>query len=94
VLTTAGLPVTKSHDHLVVAAVGDPAWITEQLGQRGMWVSELTPLTPDLESVFLQLTGTTPDPGAPKQVDDAIRPDPKPVGDPIQPGTIDLGEHS
>ncbi|MDQ7909832.1 ATP-binding cassette domain-containing protein [Phytohabitans sp. ZYX-F-186] len=83
VLGTAGLPVTKNEDHLVVADVGDPAWITEQLGRRGMWVSELTPLTPDLESVFLQLTATTPDPGAPKQVDEAI-----------QPGTIDLGVQS
>jgi len=80
VLTTAGLPVTKAEDHLVVADVGDSAWISEQLGQRGMWVSELTPLTPDLESVFLQLTGTTPEPEAPKQVDDAT-----------PPGTIDLG---
>jgi ABC-2 type transport system ATP-binding protein len=83
VLTTAGLPVTKHEDHLVVADVGDSAWITEQLGQRGMWVSELTPLTPDLESVFLQLTGTTPEPGVPRQVDEAAG-----------PGTIDLGVQS
>jgi ABC-2 type transport system ATP-binding protein len=77
VLSTAGLPVTTHDDHLVVADVGDPAWITEQLGRRDMWVSELTPLTPDLESVFLQLTGAS----APRQVDEAVR-----------PGPIDLGE--
>jgi ABC-2 type transport system ATP-binding protein len=83
VLTTAGLPVTRQDDHIVVADVGDSAWISEQLGQRGMWVSELTPLTPDLESVFLQLTGTTPEPGAAKQVAEAVA-----------PGTIDLGAQS
>jgi ABC-2 type transport system ATP-binding protein len=38
-----------------------------------MWVSELTPLTPDLENVFLELTGTMPDPTAHRQVDDAPR---------------------
>ncbi|GAA4675744.1 ABC transporter ATP-binding protein [Phytohabitans rumicis] len=65
VIRTAGLEVTVHEDHLVVADVGDPAWLTEQLGQRGMWVSELTPLTPDLESVFLQLT----DGDTPRQVD-------------------------
>ncbi|BCB82044.1 ABC transporter ATP-binding protein [Phytohabitans flavus] len=80
VLTTAGLPVTRKEDHLVVADVGDAAWIAEQLGQRGMWVSELTPLTPDLESVFLQLTNSAPEPVPTRQVDEAI-----------QPGTIDLG---
>ncbi|MFC0530048.1 ABC transporter ATP-binding protein [Phytohabitans kaempferiae] len=89
VLTTAGLPVTKHEDHLVVADVGDPAWISEQLGQRGMWVAELTPLTPDLESVFLKLTaaapekltGTAPEAAVPRQVDEAV-----------QSGQIDLGE--
>jgi len=39
-----------------VSAVKDPAWITETLGGHGLWVSELTPVAPDLETVFLQLT--------------------------------------
>ncbi|WP_173158941.1 ATP-binding cassette domain-containing protein [Phytohabitans suffuscus] len=80
VLTTAGLPVTRNDDHLVVADVADSAWISEQLGQRGMWVTELTPITPDLESVFLQLTAAAPGPSVPRQVDDVV-----------QPGPIDLG---
>jgi ABC-2 type transport system ATP-binding protein len=40
----------------MVSAVKDPAWITETLGGHGLWISELTPVAPDLETVFLQLT--------------------------------------
>lgn len=34
----------------------DPARITQVLGEAGIWLSELTPLRPDLETVFLELT--------------------------------------
>jgi ABC-2 type transport system ATP-binding protein len=40
----------------MVSAVKDPAWISQTLGGHGLWVSELTPVAPDLETVFLQLT--------------------------------------
>ena len=33
-----------------------PARITQVLGERGLWLSELTPVRPDLEQVFLDLT--------------------------------------
>jgi len=71
-LIDAGAQVKTHDDHLVVRDVSDPAWITEQLGRHGMWVAELTPITPDLESVFLALTGTTPAPGVHRQVDDSV----------------------
>jgi ABC-2 type transport system ATP-binding protein len=59
-LARAGAPVTVHDDHFVVSDLADPAWISETLGRNGIWVRELTPLTPDLESAFLQLTGTVP----------------------------------
>jgi ABC-2 type transport system ATP-binding protein len=55
-LTGAGYDVTEAGDHLVVANAPDPAAIARALGERGQWVSELTPLTANLESVFLELT--------------------------------------
>jgi ABC-2 type transport system ATP-binding protein len=61
VLREAGLDVRPAGDHFVVAGVDDPARITYLLAQGGHYVSELRPLAPDLESVFLSLTmGATP----------------------------------
>ncbi|GAA2520407.1 ABC transporter ATP-binding protein [Pilimelia columellifera] len=56
-LTAAGAVVNSYHDHLVVTGITTPEWITRTLAERQMYVSELTPLPVDLESVFLQLTG-------------------------------------
>ncbi len=36
-----------------------------------LYVSELAPVTVDLESVFLELTGTAPVPGQHRQVDES-----------------------
>jgi ABC-2 type transport system ATP-binding protein len=72
-ISEAGLPVAVHDDHLVVSDLADPAWITETLGRHDMWVRELTPLTPDLESVFLELTGTAPTAGIPRQVDGSVQ---------------------
>jgi ABC-2 type transport system ATP-binding protein len=55
-LGEAGATVRAADDHLTVSGVKDPAWITETLGGHGLWISELTPVAPDLETVFLQLT--------------------------------------
>ena len=55
-LGEAGMAVTPYDDHLVVAGAEDPAAITRALADRGQYVSELTPLTANLESVFLELT--------------------------------------
>jgi ABC-2 type transport system ATP-binding protein len=73
-IADAGLPVRVLGDHMVVSDLADPAWITEALAKRRMYVSELTPLLPNLENVFLDLTGTAPTPDGHRQVDDAYRP--------------------
>ena len=74
IINAAGGSARAGEDNLVVSAVSDPAWITETLGRHGLWVSELTPIAPDLEDVFLTLTGTMPEPGVVRQVDDSVRP--------------------
>jgi ABC-2 type transport system ATP-binding protein len=68
VLEEAGLSVRRETDHLIVSDVADPSWITQVLARRRLFVSELTPVGADLESVFLELTGTTPVAGHPGQV--------------------------
>ncbi|BCJ58108.1 ABC transporter ATP-binding protein [Micromonospora endophytica] len=68
-LLAAGFTVTGHGNHLVVGGVPDPVVVSQILGEQGVWVRELTPLRPDLESVFLELTGTMPDPGVPRQLD-------------------------
>jgi ABC-2 type transport system ATP-binding protein len=78
VLGQAGYPVHLTGDHLVVYGVADPAGITQTLASHQIWVAELTPLVPDLESVFLQLTGTQPREGRPRQVDQAVLPEASP----------------
>ncbi len=55
-LEAGGLVVRPEHGALVVDGVPDPAHVTRLLGERGVWLSELTPLQADLESVFLGLT--------------------------------------
>src|SRR6266545_1237617 len=79
VIGDAGLPVQVYGDHLIVSDLADPAWISETLAKRRMYVSELTPLVPDLENVFLDLTGTMPEAGVNRQVDDPYpkRPGPR-----------------
>jgi len=74
ILTDLGARVSVHDDYLLVCDIADAAWVTETLAGKRMWVRELTPVTPDLESVFLQLTGTVPMPGAFRQVDDAVQP--------------------
>jgi ABC-2 type transport system ATP-binding protein len=73
-ISEAGMRVSIEEDHFVVSDLADPAWISQTLGQHDIWVSELTPLTPDLESVFLELTGTTPAPSVRRQVDESVLP--------------------
>ncbi|MEV6629914.1 ATP-binding cassette domain-containing protein [Actinoplanes sp. NPDC051470] len=72
VLRSAGAPqVTAADDHLMVGGVDRPAWITWVLAQHEVWVSELAPVAVDLESVFLELTGTAPVDGVNRQVDES-----------------------
>jgi ABC-2 type transport system ATP-binding protein len=76
-LRAAGAPqVTLDGDHILVGGVDRPAWITWVLSQRGVWVSELSRVEADLESVFLELTGTAPVDGRNRQVDQTAVPAP------------------
>ncbi|HEX5542891.1 MAG TPA: ATP-binding cassette domain-containing protein [Micromonospora sp.] len=68
-LTAVGADVTLHDDHLMVTGVDKPAAITRTLAGRDLYVSELAPVTVDLESVFLELTATAPVPGQHRQVD-------------------------
>lgn len=54
-LTAAGLVVTPADDGVRVET-DDPALVTRTLGEAGLWLTSLTPLRRDLESVFLELT--------------------------------------
>jgi ABC-2 type transport system ATP-binding protein len=74
VLRAAGAQVALEHDHLTVGNAPNPAQITRVLAQRDIYVSELAPVGVDLESVFLELTGTAPVEGQNRQVDQAAVP--------------------
>jgi ABC-2 type transport system ATP-binding protein len=69
VLRSAGAQVTLEQDHLTVGNAPNPALITRVLSERQIFVSELSPVGVDLESVFLELTGTAPVEGQNRQVD-------------------------
>ncbi len=69
VLRAAGAQVTRRTRPLLVANAPNPAQITRVLAERQIYVSELTPVGADLESVFLELTGTAPVDGQNRQVD-------------------------
>jgi ABC-2 type transport system ATP-binding protein len=68
-LREIGAQVVVEADHLLVDGIAQPSAITRALAARGFYVSELAPVTVDLESVFLELTGTTPVEGVHRQVD-------------------------
>jgi ABC-2 type transport system ATP-binding protein len=55
-LEAKGFSVTRDGKYLRVETETAPAAITEALGQNGIWLSEITAVRPDLETVFLELT--------------------------------------
>lgn len=57
VLQRAGLTVTDQDDALRVGNASDPAAVTRILSDAGLYLTELSPIGADLESVFLDLTG-------------------------------------
>jgi ABC-2 type transport system ATP-binding protein len=69
ILRTNGADVALETDHFVVGNAGNPAQITRILAEKQIYVSELTPISADLESVFLEITGTGPVEGENRQVD-------------------------
>lgn len=68
-LRAAGATITLEKDHFTVGNASNPAQITKLLAEKQIYVSELTPLSADLEDVFLELTGTAPVDGSNRQVD-------------------------
>jgi ABC-2 type transport system ATP-binding protein len=72
VLRAAGAAVTVRGDHLLVHGIDTPAWVTRTLAARELYAAELAPVPADLEAVFLELTGTVPVPGQPRQVDETV----------------------
>ncbi len=56
ILTDSGLLVSQEGCLLVVMGTSDGAQITQRLAAHDLFVSELTPVRADLESVFLELT--------------------------------------
>jgi len=58
-LTARGYQLRREDDTLIVDGVTDPAELTRALAAAGHYVSELTPVRADLESVFLDLTAST-----------------------------------
>jgi ABC-2 type transport system ATP-binding protein len=70
-LERAGYTVSAGGDGaLHVEGAADTADVTRVLAERGLYVSELTPLRRDLESVFLQLTKDDTLNGAPDRSKD------------------------
>jgi ABC-2 type transport system ATP-binding protein len=74
VLRAAGARWRSSTTTSTVGNAPNPAQITRVLAQRDIYVSELAPVGVDLESVFLELTGTAPVEGQNRQVDQAAVP--------------------
>lgn len=74
-LRAAGARVSEHPEHLLVHGLEKPAWVTRVLADHDLAVAELTPLTADLESIFLRLTGGVAAPGQVRQVDAPGGPD-------------------
>jgi ABC-2 type transport system ATP-binding protein len=70
-LRDVGAQVVVEQDHLMVSGIAQPSAITRTLAAHGIYVSELAPVAVDLESVFLELTGTAPVEGEHRQVDES-----------------------
>jgi ABC-2 type transport system ATP-binding protein len=69
ILRGKGAQVDIGGDFFTVGNASNPAQVTRILAEHQIYVSELTPTTADLESVFLELTGTAPVEGQNRQVD-------------------------
>ena len=55
-LMAAGLPTTLEADGDLRVETDDPAAVTRALAAADIWLTQLTPLRPDLETFFLDLT--------------------------------------
>jgi ABC-2 type transport system ATP-binding protein len=55
-LAAADLTCVADPNGGLLVETDDPAAVTRTLAGAGIWLTELTPLRPDLETFFLQLT--------------------------------------
>ena len=55
-LEAAGLTVTTGEPPALLVETADAAHVTRVLGEAGVWLTELSPVRADLESIFLDLT--------------------------------------
>ena len=55
-LEAAGLTVTSEEPGSLVVATEQPGEVTRVLGEAGVWLTALSPVGGDLESIFLSLT--------------------------------------
>jgi ABC-type multidrug transport system ATPase subunit len=71
ILTTSGFTVEPLPNRTLKVSLADRkldlAVLTRLLADQGLYVSELTPLQPDLESVFMDLTAGQPPGGRPER---------------------------
>ncbi len=67
-VNAGGVSVEAEPDRLLVTGAPEAAWVTRTLADAGLYLSELTSETKNLESVFLELTGTAPQAGRAVQV--------------------------
>jgi ABC-2 type transport system ATP-binding protein len=58
VLEAAGYRVADDEGALRLSSVRDPGEVTRLLAGQGIWLTELAPVAADLESAFLELTGS------------------------------------
>ncbi|MCC3762021.1 ABC transporter ATP-binding protein [Glycomyces sp. TRM65418] len=84
-----GLAASIDQDRLVVTGAPEAAWVTRALADAGIYLSELRAETKNLESVFLELTGTAPVPGQTVQIGQSVEVPaaPAPVTAPTEPVT-------
>ena len=55
-LEAEGLTVISADDGALVVATQQPGEVTRVLGEAGVWLTALSPVGADLESIFLSLT--------------------------------------
>ncbi|GAA2132388.1 ABC transporter ATP-binding protein [Glycomyces algeriensis] len=68
----AAVSAAVDRDRLVVRGAPEAAWVTRTLADAGIYLSELRMETKNLESVFLELTGTAPVPGQTVQIGESV----------------------
>jgi ABC-2 type transport system ATP-binding protein len=58
-LVAAGIPAGRPAPGTVTVDSTSGAAVNALLGAQGIWASEITPVRPDLERAFLDLTGNS-----------------------------------